>query len=65
LKTDTRAEPLSFLLSKAIQCQDKVELTLLAVDANYVIAVKQKHFYKKDFSYKKERGLSAGWKAWR
>lgn len=61
LNTDARAEPLSFLLSTATLCQDKVELSL---HANYVILVKQKHFYKKYFSYKQERGLFAGWKAW-
>lgn len=59
LRNDARAEPLSFLLLTATQHQDKVELTL---DANYVILVRQKHFNKKDFSYKQERGLFAGWK---
>lgn len=63
LRTDARAESLSFLFCKAAHHHNKVELTLLIVNANYVILAKQKHFYKKDFSYKQKKGLFAEWKA--
>lgn len=60
LKSEARAEPLSFLLSIATKCQEKVELTL---NANYVILVKQEHFNQKGCSSKQHRGLFAVRKA--